>query len=89
VRHHNRRLVTPDFLVAIWSALISDGSFFIATDYEHYFTWIHRLVTQSRYFGVIENKAAPRLPPTTFEKRFTNAGWAVYRLELRKISPVM
>lgn len=87
-RHHRRRLITSDFLVAIWSALTSDGSFFIATDYEDYFTWIHKLVVQSGRFTVIGHESWPRLPMTTFERRFTDAGRAVYRLELRKISPV-
>jgi tRNA (guanine-N7-)-methyltransferase len=87
-RHHRRRLITSDFLVAIWSALTSDGSFFIATDYEDYFTWIRKLVVQSGRFTVIDHESWPRLPMTTFERRFTDAGRAVYRLELRKISPV-
>jgi tRNA (guanine-N7-)-methyltransferase len=87
-RHHRRRLVRPDFLAAIWTALSSDGSFFIATDHDEYFVWICKLVLQSRRFAVIDHELGPRLPMTTFEKKFTNTGSSVHRLGLRKISPV-
>ena len=87
-RHHQRRLVRPDFLAGIWTALRNDGSFFIATDHDEYFAWICKLVLQSRRFAVIDHELAPRLPITTFEKKFTNAGSTLHRLGLRKISPV-
>jgi tRNA (guanine-N7-)-methyltransferase len=88
-RHHRRRLVTSDFLNAIWLVLTDHGSFSIATDQDDYFAWIHKAVLQSARFAAIDQKLVPRLPITTFERKFTDAGSAVHRLELRKISPVM
>jgi tRNA (guanine-N7-)-methyltransferase len=91
-RHHRRRLVTLDFLKSIQAALSRRGMLHIATDELEYFLHIQQVVAeldrldQSSLEIVQYND--PGLPQTRFERRFTDAGAAIYRLSLRKISPV-
>lgn len=89
-RHHRRRLVTPNFLDGIQRALISDGSFHIATDQLDYFKQIRTLAEDYAGFAVVDANASPArtdLPLTKFERRFREQGAPIYRLSLRKISP--
>jgi tRNA (guanine-N7-)-methyltransferase len=85
-RHHRRRLVTPNFLDAIERALISGGSFHIATDQLDYFEQIRRTIRNHSGFAL--NADDVDLPLTKFERRFRAVGAPIYRLALRKISPV-
>ncbi len=85
-RHHRRRIVTTDFLDAIHRALGETGIFQIATDQPDYFHQIREAVENHRGFDKIEPAAA--LPSTKFERRFIQAGASIYRLSLRKTSPV-
>jgi tRNA (guanine-N7-)-methyltransferase len=87
-RHHRRRLVTQNFLDAIWTALIPTGSVTIATDHVDYFDAISRLITGTKRFVMIDQEFLRPLPLTTFEKKFRAAGAPIHRLELRKVSPV-
>jgi tRNA (guanine-N7-)-methyltransferase len=85
-RHARRRLVTQDFLSDIYQALEPNGEFRIVTDQRDYFIEIERLATQAAQFQL-----APTPGPSassTFEKRFIGAGEKIYRLVLRKVSPV-
>ena len=86
-RHHRRRIFTPEFLNSVHAALNDDGVLRIATDHRDYFTYIHRLAGQSTDFATTEMNG--RFPASTFEKRFQRRGVPIYRLTLRKISPVM
>lgn len=93
-RHRRRRIVTADFLDAVHRALVCRGTFHIATDQLDYFQQIQRLVSNDSAldglkpssFESIESE--PDLPITKFEKRFRAANAPIYRLSLRKISPV-
>jgi len=94
-RHHRRRIVTHEFLDSIHRALVEDGVFRIATDHRDYFEQIERLARGSAQkldglrpsnFEITEQDAD--LPLTKFERRFRAAGGPIYRLSLRKISPV-
>jgi tRNA (guanine-N7-)-methyltransferase len=85
-RHWRRRTVTRGFLEAIWSALLPNGVLRIATDDGHYFSSIRTLVEQSRKFTAVEMNG--EFPPSTFERRFREQNVEVYRLALRKVSPV-
>src|SRR5256714_410152 len=87
-RHHRRRIVTNDFLGAIHRALTSDGSFLIATDQLDYFQQIQRVATSDSRFHKIEIEREVSLPLTKFERGFRDQGTSIYRLSLRKISPV-
>lgn len=86
-RHHRRRIVTTDFLDAVWRALVAYGVLRIATDQSDYFREIERLGEQHSGFAIVE-PGDVELPTTKFQKRFTALGAPIYRLALRKVSPV-
>ena len=88
-RHQRRRLVTADFLHAIRAALIENGILRIATDQADYFERMRHLAEKSNDFAVTELNGGDDFPASTFEKKFKSEGAPIYRLELRKISPVM
>jgi tRNA (guanine-N7-)-methyltransferase len=85
-RHHRRRIVTHDFVESIHRALQSDGVFRIATDDQHYFEQVQRVVQSHSGFRLDSHDVD--LPLTKFERRFRELGAPIYRLALRKISPV-
>jgi tRNA (guanine-N7-)-methyltransferase len=87
-RHHRRRIVTKDFLMAAWAALAKNGTVRIATDQSNYFNRISQLAEESTNFAAIKLNGEDQFPPSTFEKKFKDAGAQIYRLELRKVSPV-
>lgn len=84
-RHLRRRVVTPAFITSIATRLKSGGHFLFATDQGDYFEQTVRIARGSQLFEVAPAAASP-LPRSTFEQRFLNAGRAIYRLELRKVS---
>src|SRR5882724_7608376 len=53
-RHHHRRIVTPDFLSSIHSALQKGGSIYIATDDVDYFEIIKEVAESDRRFAISE-----------------------------------
>jgi len=87
-RHHRRRIVTSDFLTAAATALAENGTLRIATDQCDYFEQIRRCIEQSTDFAATNGNNCSDFPTSTFEKRFQNVGGPIYRLELRKVSPV-
>jgi tRNA (guanine-N7-)-methyltransferase len=87
-RHQRRRVVTGEFLAAISRALAPNGSFRVVTDQLDYFEQIGSLLQQSADFEIVPINGDDHLPHSTFEQRFTAAGAQIYRLELRKISPL-
>ena len=86
-RHHRRRIVTTDFLDSIHRALESVGTLRIATDQHDYFEQITRVAGNDPRFRIVHTQDA-NLPTTKFERRFSDAGAPIYRLALRKVSPV-
>lgn len=101
-RHHRRRIVTVTLLESIHRALEPNGTLRIATDHADYFAEIKRIATQwvgclkldridpSSLAGsemTVFDETGP-FPQTRFEQRFRAAGLPIYRLSLRKISPV-
>ena len=88
-RHRRRRIVTAEFLASIAFALTTTGCFRIATDQLDYFEEIERLARASDYLHPERMIEATNLPRTTFEKHFLTAGVPIYRMELRKVSPVI
>jgi tRNA (guanine-N7-)-methyltransferase len=85
-RHQRRRVVTLTFLRATHAALQENGTLQIATDQLDYFSQIQRLTFRLHGFSPMEANAD--LPPSTFETRFRQRGVDIYRLALRKVSPV-
>ena len=90
-RHQRRRIVRLDFLDSIHRALEDGGSLRIATDQLDYFEKIRVLAENYSGFTIGDpNVDSDRndLPLTKFERRFSALGAPIYRLALRKISPV-
>jgi len=85
-RHQQRRIFTRDFLDAIAVALEKHGFLRVATDQLDYFHHIDRLSRANSQFEVVDCNEV--LPLTKFERTFREQGLPVYRLTLRKISPV-
>ena len=102
-RHHRRRIVTLEFLDAIYHALEPGGILRIATDHLDYFRQIERVACDAAKeraldLDCLKQSSCPRfivdpndvdLPPTKFERRFRAQGAPIYRLSLGKVSPVM
>jgi tRNA (guanine-N7-)-methyltransferase len=86
-RHQERRVFTHDFLDAIAMALEQNGILHIATDQLDYFHQIERLSRALSRFNIVDFDDAV-LPITKFERRFREQGVPIYRLTLRKTSPV-
>lgn len=87
-RHHRRRLVQEDFLDSIYRSLAAGGFLRIATDQLDYFQQIEGVAQEDARFGKIDIDETALLPLTKFERQFRAQGAPIYRLVLRKISPV-
>jgi tRNA (guanine-N7-)-methyltransferase len=88
-RHQLRRIFTPDFLDAIVVALVQRGVLRVATDQFDYFHQIERLSRSHLQFQIVPQSPDDSLfPMTKFERKFRDQGLAVYRLTLRKTSPL-
>ena len=88
-RHQFRRIFTRDFLDAIAVALEKHGVLCIATDQLDYFYQIERLSHAHQQFQAVPLSPDDAvLPVTKFEKKFRDEGAPIYRLTLRKTSPV-
>lgn len=87
-RHQHRRVMSEQFLNSIGDALVDGGTFRIATDQSDYFKQISELAERSTAFSTASVNGSDRFPLSTFEKRFKADCASIYRLELRKISPV-
>jgi tRNA (guanine-N7-)-methyltransferase len=83
-RHHRRRLFTAQFAGAVYRALETDGLFHLATDHANYFQAIQERIPIN-LFSALD---AMQFPASGFEQRFTIRQAPIYRLLLRKISPV-
>jgi len=86
-RHQRRRIVTPEFFESIHRALADGGFFRVATDQLDYFEQICGIGRDDSRFATVDVEDVD-LPLTKFEQRFREQGAPIYRLALRKISPV-
>jgi tRNA (guanine-N7-)-methyltransferase len=86
-RHQQRRIFTSEFLDAIAAALGQGGVLRVATDQLAYFGQIEQLSRAHPQFQVscVDEIA---LPLTKFERKFCEQALPIYRLTLRKTSPV-
>jgi tRNA (guanine-N7-)-methyltransferase len=87
-KHHQRRVMSEEFLNAMRDALIENGTIRIVTDHADYFEEIRRVADSSSDFAARDLKGIDDFPSSTFENKFKDAGLEIYRLELRKTSPV-
>ena len=89
-RHQLRRIFTRDFLDAIAVALKQHGVLRVATDQLDYFQQVERISRDHLQFQVVPRSPDDSvLPVTKFEKKFRKQGTPIYRLTLRKTSPVI
>ena len=87
-RHQRRRIVKLDFLDSIHRALEPGGVLRIATDQLDYFQQIeHSVRSTTVKFEFVDHEDVD-LPMTKFERRFRDLDAPIYRLALRKVSPV-
>lgn len=92
-RHHRRRIVSQEFLDSVHRALVAGGLLRIATDEQDYFKQIQCVYSGNKRDGLKPSSFEIvsddlDLPLTKFERRFRDQGLPIYRLSLRKISPV-
>jgi tRNA (guanine-N7-)-methyltransferase len=88
-RHQFRRIFTRDFLNAVAAALKKNGLLRVATDQLDYFHQIEQLARAHLQFQVVPRSIdAAALPVTKFERKFREQSAPIYRLTLRKTSPV-
>jgi tRNA (guanine-N7-)-methyltransferase len=85
-RHHRRRIVTPDFLNSVQTALVKDGLIYIATDDVGYFRKISETARSTPGFATADVDV--ELPSSKFGMVFRQKGTPIHWLALRKISPV-
>jgi tRNA (guanine-N7-)-methyltransferase len=86
-RHHQRRIFTSHFLDAVAAALEQNGVLRVATDQLDYFHQSQRLSRAHPEFEVLHLDGVV-LPLTKFERKFRKQDLPIYRLTLRKTSPV-
>ncbi|MEN3369505.1 MAG: tRNA (guanine-N7-)-methyltransferase [Verrucomicrobiota bacterium] len=86
-RHAGRRIITRSFLASIHQALAPHGTLRIATDQIDYFRKIESLAAEAPGFLRIADEQLQSVS-STFENRFRQSGTEIYRLVLRKVSPV-
>ncbi|HEY2103320.1 MAG TPA: tRNA (guanosine(46)-N7)-methyltransferase TrmB [Chthoniobacterales bacterium] len=84
-RHQRRRLFTTEFTGAVHRALEIGGLFHVATDHAPYFQMIQKMIPID-LFSAVEDPL--QFPLSRFEQNFTERQMPIYRLLLRKISPV-
>ncbi len=88
-RHQLRRIFTRDFLDAIAVALEQHGVLRVATDQIDYFQQVERTSRAHLQFQVVPRSPDDAiLPVTKFERKFRGQNLPIYRLTLRKTSPV-
>jgi tRNA (guanine-N7-)-methyltransferase len=88
-RHQFRRIFTRDFLDGIAVALEEHGLLYVATDQLDYFHQIEHLSCPHRQFEIVPQSPDDSVfPLTKFERKFREQGAPIYRLTLRKTSPV-
>ena len=88
-RHQFRRIFTRDYLDAMAAALEENGILRVATDQLDYFHQIELLSHAHLQFQAVPLSPDDTvLPVTKFERKFRDQGAPIYRLTLRKTSPV-
>ncbi|HEX4653778.1 MAG TPA: tRNA (guanosine(46)-N7)-methyltransferase TrmB [Candidatus Udaeobacter sp.] len=85
-RHHRRRTVTEDFVNTLSAAVCKGGVIYIATDHLEYFRKIKEIA--SSVAGLADAGIDLGVPSSKFAGVFQQQGAPIYRVALRKVSPV-
>ena len=90
-RHHKRRLIQPDFIVAAVRALAPDGRLAIQTDHAEYFEQIKQVTSarpelrpipfEDEQYGTVGEEVG-----TNFEIKYQREGRDFHRLAFRRLS---
>jgi tRNA (guanine-N7-)-methyltransferase len=81
VRHHRRRLMQPDFLDAVWRALVPGGEFLFMTDHDEYFEWARDKMREFGKFELLEwEEQTFFYPKTDFQVQWEAEGKGMWRL---------
>ena len=83
-RHHKRRIVQPEVVALLASALRAGGWLRVATDWADYAEHIRAVTSASSSFEHVPGERAPR-PPTRFEERGRRLGHEVQDLCYRRV----
>jgi len=84
-RHHRRRLVDEEFLVAAVNALVTGGELWIKTDHADYFDCITKTVNSQRDL-LVPVTWSEEYPRTNFEEIYRSRNLPIYQLRLRKVN---
>ncbi len=84
-QHHERRLFTDEFMLALHQVLAPGGEVLIKTDDKPYFDWIERIISRAQGFTRIEWIEEEGWPKTDFEKHFLAQSMPIHRARLKKI----
>jgi len=85
-RHHRRRTVTADFVNTLGAALCNGGVIYITTDHLEYFRKIKEIASSVAGLAIADIDV--EVPSSKFATAFQQKGAPIYRLALRKVSPV-
>jgi tRNA (guanine-N7-)-methyltransferase len=78
LRHHRRRLLTPDFVATLRRTLVSGGTIQLATDVAGYFAVAQECLNADPGLELIESGLASA-PSTSFSRKAQRLGTPVYR----------
>ncbi len=82
--HHPRRLIQPEFLDAVRTALVPGGELRIKTDDLPYFQWIEKVIQGSTGWLPLDWPDSADEPLTNFEARFIAQGLPIHKVALQK-----
>jgi tRNA (guanine-N7-)-methyltransferase len=87
-KHHKRRLIQPDFVQLLHTALKKHGKLYLATDWQHYAEHMLQTIDNSLFTneaGDLQFAERPHIIPITkFEKRGKNLGHDLFYLVFSK-----
>lgn len=86
-RHHERRLIQPEFVRLLVRKLCAQGTLHIATDWEDYAAHILRVLSACTDLCATKEQGRSPFRPiiTKFEKRALREGRAIWEFQYRKV----
>ena len=84
-KHHRRRLISTEFLDALYRTLITGGVVNFSTDHLDYFAAGRKLLRDDQRFEEIETFCRSESEKTDFELIFTNQGLPIGNCSFKKL----
>lgn len=82
--HQSRRLVQPEFLLAVRQTLVPGGELRLKTDDLPYFQWMEKVAAEAPGWQRTDWPDDPAEPMTNFEARFIAQGLPIHKMLLVK-----